>query len=62
MHVFGSVGAMYLVLMSYLFRDWQKVEISMAVPCVIFIFYIWYDLINTNLTSSSLPLASFNKQ
>ena len=41
MHVFGSVGAMYLVLMSYLCRDWQKVEISMAAPCVIFIFYIW---------------------
>lgn len=42
MHIFGSLGAVYLVLMAYLFRDWQKVELSMALPCAVYIFYICF--------------------
>ena len=40
-HVFGTNGAMYLVLMAYLWRDWQKVQLSMGVPCIIYVVLIW---------------------
>ena len=52
MHIFGSLGAVYLVLMAYLFRDWQKVELSMALPCAVYIFYIWYVITQSTLVIS----------
>ena len=39
-HIFGVTGQMYLVLMSYLLRDWKKIQLSIGLPCVVYIIYI----------------------
>lgn len=39
-HIFGSTGALYLILMSYLLRDWKKIQLCIGVPCVIYVVYI----------------------
>ena len=44
-HIFGSTGALYLILMSYLLRDWKKIQLCIGVPCVIYVVYIWYVLV-----------------
>ena len=41
LHCFGSTGALYLILMSYLLRDWQKIELAIGIPCVAYIVFIW---------------------
>ena len=37
----SGLGGLYLIVMSYLLKDWQKAQLSIGIPAVVYIFYIW---------------------
>lgn len=35
-----GIGSLYLILMSYLLKDWQKTQLSIGIPAVVYVGYI----------------------
>ncbi|KAK3097630.1 hypothetical protein FSP39_011541 [Pinctada imbricata] len=40
-HIFFAIGLVYLSLMGFLLRNWQYLQLSVAVPCIVYVFYWW---------------------
>lgn len=41
-HAFFTTGLVYLSGIAYFFRNWQYVQLAVAAPCVIYLFYWWF--------------------
>ncbi|KAK3098129.1 hypothetical protein FSP39_016424 [Pinctada imbricata] len=40
-HAFFAIGLVYLSAVGYFLRDWQHIDIAIAVPCVFYLLYWW---------------------
>ncbi|XP_061177652.1 organic cation transporter protein-like [Saccostrea echinata] len=41
-HVFFTIGLLYLAGVGYLLRDWQYISIAVAAPCALYLSYWWF--------------------